>query len=129
MTAQSADREIDVFDNFAMRTGVVGCEQSPPSFDRVAGVVAASLARSPFAHPGRWAAAIVLVSPTAQRVTSRGQFAAEMRAADLPAVAREALARRTKRGEVLCWLELDTEDGAGAAFAVLDLRRGTMVRR
>ncbi|MBX3228258.1 MAG: hypothetical protein KIT84_26465 [Labilithrix sp.] len=85
-------------------------------------IVAPILVASPaFRDRSRWPHACAVLRRESKRVTSRADLAGWFVANGMPAQARECLKRKVPRGSILCWLEVDDVDVAGAGFVVLDV--------
>lgn len=81
----------------------------------------ASLRASPFRSPRSWRHAVVIQTPEQRTVMHRAAFAARLRADGLDEAAREAMSRHVGEGEVLTYVLVDDEGGAGVVFLVVPL--------
>jgi hypothetical protein len=87
------------------------------------GRVAELFSKSGFRHQDRWRLAIAIMRGPGERsyVTSRVDAAAFFKANDLPDLARQCLRERTKRGEVLLFVDVEDEGFAFASLIAIDL--------
>lgn len=103
----------------ATRTGSPA--RDPEVTRRLLPHVAEALHGTPFAVPGRWRQAVVILRREERRVTSRGDHAQWLAANDLRDVAHECTARRIPPGSILVWIDVDVPEVAATGFVVFDL--------
>lgn len=96
-------------------------ELDPVTSERLSGKVALALLGSGFRARERWPFAVVILRESETRATSRGDFAAWLRANDLPDQATECLHRRVPAGSILVWLDVEMPSVAATGFVMFDL--------